>query len=120
MTRMWRTGAGPLLVGFMLLDVAIFAYTETAGARINAHFDLTAQQTGWTVLDAFLVWRVWRGGRAAWAVLFGLNLIALALLVAGAWSAYASALWAFGIAQIVILLTPAVRHHVRQGQQPEP
>jgi|GEM_PF-2340356 len=118
MTRIWRTDARPLLIVFMLIDVAIFAYTETAGARINsrAHLDLTAQQIGWAALDAFLVSRVWRGrrgGHAAWAVLFGVNIAVLALMLfGGAWNAYASMLYVFVIAQTLILLTPAVRHRV--------
>ncbi len=102
-----------LLLAFMLIDVAIFAYTETAGARINAHIGLTAQQIAWTAFDAFLVWRVWRGGRAVWAILFGPNILVLGLmLIAAAWSACASALYVFVIAQTIILVTPAVRHHV--------
>ncbi len=120
MARLWRTNAGLLLIAFMLLDIAIWAYTETAGSRINAHIDLTAQQVAWTALDAFLVWRVWHGGRLAWAVLLGLNILPFALMLfGGAWSAYASALYVFVIAQILILLTPAVRDHVSRGQQSE-
>ncbi|MGO8961106.1 MAG: hypothetical protein ACLQFR_27620 [Streptosporangiaceae bacterium] len=36
MTRLLRKDAGPLLVAFMVLDIAIWVYTETAGSRINA------------------------------------------------------------------------------------
>lgn len=88
--------------------MAIFAYTETAASRLNSGTDLTAQQVAWTALDAFLVWRVWRGGRMAWGVLLVINLIVLAQMLFGGWTAYASALWVFVIAQTLILL--AVRH----------
>jgi hypothetical protein len=54
---------------------------------------------------------------AVWAVLVGLNILVLALMLAGgSFTAYARGLWVFVIAQVVILLTPAVRHRVRQGQ----
>jgi hypothetical protein len=67
MTRIWRQDVRVLLAAFMVLDVAIWVYTETAGSAINAHIDLTAQQATWTAIGAFLCWRVWRGGRMAWA-----------------------------------------------------
>jgi hypothetical protein len=119
MTRIWHKDAGPLLIAFLLIDVAIFAYTETIGARLNSGTDLTAQQVGWAVLDAFLSWRIWRGGRMAWSVLFGINILILALMLTAqaAWSDYASVLYVFVTAQILILLTPAVRHHASRGQR---
>ena len=70
------------------------------------------------MLDAFLVWRVWRGERWAWTVLLVMSIVVLAELVLGlhwSWSEYATGL--FDIAQLLILLSPAVRHHLRQGQQ---
>jgi hypothetical protein len=35
MFRLWRTSAGPPLVTFLLIDIAIIMYTSTAGARVN-------------------------------------------------------------------------------------
>lgn len=119
MTRIWRSTA-LLLLAFMALDMAVLIYMATAGARLNAGTYLSGQQFAWTVLDAFLVWRVWRGERWAWTVLLVISIVVLAELVLGlhwSWSAYAAGLWVFDIAQLLILLAPAVRHHVRQGQQ---
>jgi hypothetical protein len=118
MTRMLRSPAGLLLLAFMVLDIAIWIYTETAGSRLNAGTDITAQQLFWTALDALLVWRAWRGSRMAWGALLVINIIVLALLVLGGWGAYAMGLRAFIAVQTVLLLAPAVREHVRQGQQP--
>ncbi len=119
MSRLWRKNAGALLIAFMVLDIALWAYTATAGATINSHINLTAQQGGWTITDAFFAWRVWRGSRIAWVVLLALNVLVLLLMLFGAvsWSAYDTGLWAFLIAQTVVLLAPAVRNQVRQGQQ---
>jgi hypothetical protein len=111
MGRLRRTNARSLLIAFMVLDLGLCAYVETAGAQINAHTDSAQQQVAWLLIDAFLVWRVWRGGRIAWAILLVLNVIDLALLLVGSvsWTAYEAGLAAFVIAQTVILLTPAVR-----------
>jgi hypothetical protein len=114
-----RISAGRLLVAWLLLDLALLVFTQTAGAHYNPA-SLADQRIVWTAIDAFLVWRVWRGGRVAWTVLLVICVAPLALMVLGAigpWSAYESGLLAFGLAQILILLTPAVRHHVSRGQQ---
>jgi hypothetical protein len=116
----WRSRAGLLLIGFLLLDAAIWAYIETAGARLNAGTDVTVQQFLWTALGVFLVWRAWRGSRIAWGALLVINVAVLALLLLGltrSWNAYASGLWVLVIAQTLILLAPAVRRHLRQGHQ---
>jgi hypothetical protein len=120
MARLWRADAGPLLIAFMALDLAIWIYTGTAGARLNAGHDLTAQEALWTALDGFLVWRVWRGGRVSWAILLVLGIVPLAqMTLGGGWTAYGSGLAAFMVAQICILLAPAVRHQVvGEGRQP--
>jgi hypothetical protein len=117
MARTPRRNVGLLLVIFMLIDIAIWLYTATAGAQLNAHIDLTAQQAGWTIIDGALVWRVWRGARWAWLLLIAMNAALLAeLLIGGAWTFYVIALYAFLINQLLILLNPAVRHHVHRGQ----
>jgi hypothetical protein len=118
MARLWRRDAGPLLVAFLLLDLAIFVYSQTAGARLNSGPDLAAQQIAWTTLDVFLVWRVWHRGWWAWAILFALNIFLLAAMLVG-WSSgrYVIGLVVFVAAQTLILLAPAVRHRVSRGQQ---
>jgi hypothetical protein len=96
MARTPRRNVGLLLVIFMLIDIAIWLYTATAGAQLNAHIDLTAQQAGWTIIDGALVWRVWRGARWAWLLLIAMNAALLAeLLIGGAWTFYVIALYAF-------------------------
>jgi hypothetical protein len=120
MAQLWRTAAGRLLLAYLLLDLALFVFTGAAGAHYNAHYDLADQQIVSIALDAFLLWRIWRGGRIAWAVLLALTVFPLVLLVfghTGSWSPYASALLLFVLAQTCVLLAPAVRHHVSQGQQ---
>ncbi len=74
MTRLWREDAGPLLVLFLVLDIAILVYGQTAGARYNSHIDFAGQQVAWMAIDAFLVWRIWRGGRLAWGILLALSI----------------------------------------------
>jgi hypothetical protein len=116
---MRRATAGRLLIGWLLIDLALFVYTQTAGAHYNSGSEAN-QQIAWTALDAFLVWRVWRGGRIAWGLLIAMDVIPLAMMLLGGvgpWRAYDSVLYVFVIAQLVILLTPAVRHHVSRGQQ---
>jgi hypothetical protein len=120
MARLWRTAAGRLLIAYLLLDLVLAVFTETAGARYTPHIDLVDQQIVWTALDAFLLWRVWRGGRVAWAVLLVLDIYGLAVMVlgrVGSWSAYAGFLCALVVTQTLIVLAPAVRHHVSRGQQ---
>jgi hypothetical protein len=117
MARVRRGGVGLLLLSFMLIDVAIWLYTSTAGAQLNSHIDLGAQQAGWTIIDAALVWRVWGGARWAWLLLILLDVVPLAeLLIGGVRNFYVLVLYAFLINQILILLTPAVRHHVHPGE----
>src|SRR5215469_11039001 len=99
MTGIFRTRAGLLLTAFMLIDLAMWAYTETAGSRLNAGTNLTGQQFAWTALDVFLVWRVWRGGRAAWSFLLGVNVLILVMMVlAGGGNVYAIVLYLFVLA----------------------
>ncbi|MBO0835527.1 MAG: hypothetical protein J2P28_08405 [Actinobacteria bacterium] len=120
MVRVWRNHPAPLLALFLLLDMALFAYTATAGSALNAHFPLAANDAFTGVADALLIWGVWRRKWLAWAVLLvfcGLPL--LLMLAGGTWSAYAGGLLALGVCQIGILLTPAVRSRafaqVQQG-----
>lgn len=118
MVRIWRSAAGTLLFLFMLIDLATFVVAQTVGARLNAGSGQAGQQVAWTAVDAFLVWRIWRGGNWAWAVLLVISVLPLVMLLAAAifpLDAYILALGAFGVAQVAILLSPAVRHHIRLG-----
>jgi hypothetical protein len=116
-TMAQRMSAGPLLITWLLLDLALLVFTKTAGARYNPA-SMMDQQTAWTAIDAFLVWRVWRGGRVAWALLLGICVVPLVLMMlghVGPWGAYDGGLFILGVAQVLILLTPAVRHHVSRS-----
>jgi hypothetical protein len=111
-----RISAGWLLIAWLLLDLTILVFTQTAGARLNSGH--MGQQVAWTSIDAFLVWRVWRGGRIAWGLLIAVDVIPLAQMLAGhagPWGAYDGMLFLFALAQILILLTPAVRRHVSRS-----
>jgi hypothetical protein len=115
-TMAQRISAGWLLIAWLLLDLTILVFTQTAGARLNSGH--IGQQVAWTAIDVFLVWRVWRGGRIAWGLLLALDVIPLAMMVAGhvgPWGAYDDGLFLFALAQTLILLTPAVRHHVSRS-----
>jgi hypothetical protein len=111
MLRLWRTSAGPPLVTFLIIDLAIIFYTSTAGARVNTTAGHAQVLLG-TAIDVFLVWRVWRGGVVAWAVLLGLDLLLAALLL-GALSTYVIPLFALVLAQVLLLLVPTVRDRIR-------
>lgn len=118
MTRLLRDRAGRLLAAFLVLDVAIWVYTATAGSRLNAGTEVNPQQFLWTAVGLFLVWRVWRGSRIAWALLLGINLLVVAELFfgLGRLSVYVSGLWVCIVAQLVVLLAPAIRHHLSRTQ----
>jgi hypothetical protein len=118
MGRVLRTPAGLLLVAFTLINIAFWIYTETAGSKLNAGTDVTAQQFAWTVVDAFLAWQVWRGRFWAWTVLLASTVLPLILsFIGGVFSTYAGGLVVFLVAQLVILLTPAVRNRASRGPQ---
>jgi hypothetical protein len=115
MSRLWRQQAGTLLLAFITLDVLTLAATRTVGASLNAGQPAAGQLIGFA-LDGFLVWRIWRGGRVAWTVLLVLTAGLLLLVILGAgwpWPAYLVVMLAILAAQTSILLSPAVRGHVR-------
>jgi hypothetical protein len=116
MVRAWRQQAGALLVAFMVLDLLTFIYTRTAEASLNAGQPVAGQLL-WLALDGFLAWRIWRHGRVAWAVLLALTAILLLLIVLGSvwpWSPHVLGFLAILAAQTMLLISPAIRMHVRQ------
>jgi hypothetical protein len=121
MEALWRTTAGRLLLGYLLLDVATSVYICTAGAHLNAGHDVAAQQVSWLAVDTVLLWLIWRAGRlgqVAWGILLGFLLISLIVLLAGmlTFTAYLAGIIVLVAIQAAILLAPAVRRHIR-GQQ---
>jgi hypothetical protein len=119
----WLRRPGALLITFIVTDVVIMLYTNTAGASINARQHELALQAAFTVLDVILVWLVWRGGlsgRIAWTLLLVEVFFTLGAMIFGnAFTAYDSALYVFFAAEAAILLTPAVRQHLRDQREPD-
>lgn len=114
MLRISRTRASQALAVYVGLDLLLFVYTRTAGAALNAGHSVDVQLF-WLALDVFLAWRVWQGGKIAWAILLLLNgwsFLAL-LLGTGLASLYVIGLAALAITQLTMLLSPAVRHHLQ-------
>ena len=102
-------------MAFMVLDGLTFAYTRTAGASPNAGQPIAGQLI-WLALDGLLVWRIWRRGRIAWTVLLILTGLPLILILLGAvwpFPPYLLGLLAVIVAQTALLLSPAVRDHIR-------
>jgi hypothetical protein len=97
--------------GGLLLTVV---YTRTVGASENAGNPVGGQLL-WVALEAFLVFRIWRGGRVAWGVLVALLLVGVAvpvlLLPADAVGYLGPIVAATGL-QCLVLLSPPVRAHV--------
>lgn len=115
MGRAWRRQADWLLVAVVVLDGLTFVYTRTAGASLNASQPVAGQLFG-LALDGLLVWRIWRRGRIAWTVLLILTGLTLVLILLGAvwpFSPYLLGLLAVIVTQTVLLLSPAVRDHIR-------
>jgi len=113
----WRQKAGSLLITFMILDVLIVVYTRTAGASFKSDVPTIWSQLQWLLLDSFLVWRIWRhGGRRARIFLLivrAAGVPAIAVFVAWPWPWYFWGGIAITAAQAALLVSPAIRHHVR-------
>ena len=111
MGRAWRQQAGTLLIIFMVLAAVTTAY----GALSNAGRHLSGVLM-WLVVYSFLVWRIWRyrssGARDALLVFSALGTL---LLIRAVFRWSPDLLGASGLftAQFVLLLSPAIRHHVR-------
>jgi hypothetical protein len=145
MLRIWLSGAGPLLWSYLALAVLELAYIRQAGGSLNGGMGVNigfetvggTRQAGWPAgfaLEAFLIWRVWRGGVLAWAALLTLNgwsaLIWGAAFVVqlhgesgmtghetGSASPYLLGLLGFSIAALVLLTSPAIRARTAHAQR---
>jgi len=115
MVRAWRDRVDWLLLAFVMLDVLTLAYSRTAGASLNIGQPV-GRQLIWVALDCFLVWRIWRRGRIAWAVLLILTVLPLLQILVGAvrpFPPYLVGLLAVLAVQTALLFSPAVRGHVQ-------
>lgn len=111
MIKTWRATPQQMLGAYVALDVLLAIYIRTAGGQP------ASRQLFWLALDAWLVWRIWRRGRVAWAVLLGLTALPLLVIVVGAvwpWHLYLLGLMAFSVGQVALLLSAAIRHHLRE------
>jgi hypothetical protein len=146
MLRIWRSGAGALLWSYLLLAVLELAYIRHVGSRLNAGMGVNigfetvggTRQAGWLAgfaLEAFLIWRVWRGSVLAWVALLALTgwsvLIWGAAFVVqlhgesgmighetGNASPYLLGLVGFSVAGLVLLTSPAIRARTPSAQRP--
>lgn len=110
-----RWSVGRLLGLVIAMDVLVVVYTRTVGAELNTSSPLS-NQLFWVGIHALSAYRVWRGGRLAWTVLFvvtaGPALLMLALTASDGTFGYVAPLALAGLAQAGILLLPRVRAHV--------
>ncbi len=146
MLKVWRSGAGALLWSYLVLDVFELVYIRHVGSSLNAGMGVNigfetvgaTRQAGWLAgfaLEAFLVWRVWRGGLLAWAALLALTgwsalIWGTAFVVqlhgetgmtgheTGNASPYLLGLLGFSIAGLVLLASPAIRSRTPPARRP--
>ena len=121
MIRAWRQQPGTLLITVVVLEVLAFAVAYglgPTGVQLNMWTVLVPAIVG-LVLYANVAWRIWRGGRTAWAFLLVLSgipalLLLVSLFMAGeAWLAYRLGEGIIGAVQAALLLSPAIRSRIR-------
>lgn len=108
--RVWRHGAGQLLALYLILFWVPAIYELVTGG---------ARDTSWRravvlfALVLFLAWRTWRGGTISFAVLLlfsGFGLVVDVVATVWPWDASVLLNLVVDVAQLAILLSPAVRH----------
>jgi hypothetical protein len=119
MIQAWRRRPGTLLIAFELLDLLSFVFARSVGPYVDQpsadQWPTVAGQVFWLALDGLLAWRIWRRGRAAWAVLLALTTIPLGMFLVGlftagtAWLAFRVVAGTILAAQTVLLMSPAIR-----------
>jgi len=116
MFRMPQSPAALIIAAFLILDALIIVYTRTAGASLDSHQPIGGQLV-MLALHTGLAWRIWHRSPVAWTILLALTSILTILILFGAswpWSPLVLGFAAMLAAQIALLLTPAIRHHLRQ------
>jgi hypothetical protein len=116
---LWRSRAGVLLSAVLGLEASIFVYAKTVGAHnrvVGVVWSETTSSTGFLlalcVVEAFLVWRVWRGGYWPWFLLLYLVGVRAGKTLAA--TAFSFGLYSLGLemlllAQLALLISPAIR-----------
>lgn len=127
MSRFWREHTKTMLLVYLLLGVLAGAYVHAYGNDFNGGHGIQmgpmsvgAANQGFQlpgfVIDAFLTWRVLRGGSISWVLLLFLNtLIAVVFVVAVAiagGSLYMTGLLAFNLAILAAITSPAARRRL--------
>ena len=128
MSRLWRERTRAVLLVHVLLGVLADAYVHAYGRSFNggqglqvAFMSVGATHPGGELLgfaiDAFLAWRVWRGGSIAWALLMFLNtlfaVVGVAAIAIAGGSVYLTGLVVFDLAGLLLLTSPTVRRRFR-------
>jgi hypothetical protein len=113
--EVWRQQPRLLLAVYVVLEWLLLLFTRTVGADLNEGMPV-APQVFWSVVVTGLAWLVWRRSQVAWALLLVLGILPLLMMILGAdgVTAYMSALVLRGASQLVVLLSPAVRRHIRR------
>lgn len=116
---LWRGRAGTLLWAVLVLEVLIFVYAWIAGAHtrvVGVVWGETTSSTGFLLalcaVEAFLAWRIWRGGSVAWFFLLflvGISAGKTFAAVVSSFSPYSLGLLVLLFAQVTLLVSPAVR-----------
>jgi hypothetical protein len=120
MIRAWRQQPGILIIAFELLDVLTFAVTRPA-EQYASHVPITGQLF-WLAFDGLLAWLLWRRRRAAWVILLILTPFPLIVSLVAApavwsWPAYGQALAVIVAIQTMLLISPAIRHHIGTSRE---
>lgn len=126
-SRFWRERTRAVLLGYVLLGLLAQAYVHAYGHSFNGGQGVevafasvgTIHQGGALLgfaIDAFLAWRVWRGGSISFTILLFLStLIAVlgvaATAIAGG-SVYLAGLLAFSLAGLALITSPAARRRL--------
>jgi hypothetical protein len=121
MGRIWRSEAGIVLLAYFVLRLAAIGCIALAHPGLRAQQVPLSQQPPWLLLEAFLTWRVWRGGRISRVLLIvdAMGSFAkTALLGSSGWNLSVLALLAIYAAQLALLLSPAVYLRTRKEMPP--
>jgi hypothetical protein len=106
---------GPRVRVATLILVAVVAEVLLFAVTLPAEFDGgdPLSRALWFLLSLFWLYRIHRGGHVSWALFVASSLVStgLALYAAPAWSALT--LLPLVLLQVLVLLTPQVRAHVR-------
>ncbi|HUB38875.1 MAG TPA: hypothetical protein VMA72_08490 [Streptosporangiaceae bacterium] len=114
MARIWRDSPGRLLALYLVLGVIALAVSHSSPSAKS--------QLLWFLLEVFLAWRVWRGGRTSRVVLILVSMISF-----GGAAFTGPRLWSFGVlallaiyaAQVALLVSPAVYQRTRRDASPD-